>query len=444
MTLTPFPALPTAFGPAGPLRGSAAVPGDKSISHRALMLAAMARGRSRLTGLSEGSDVAATADALRAMGVRIARAGDRAWEVDGVGTGCLLAPTRALDMGNSGTSTRLLMGLVAAHDFSATFAGDASLCRRPMDRVIAPLTRLGAQVLGSSGGRLPLTLRGRTPLVPATHRLTVASAQVKSALLLAGLNSPGLTRVIEPAPTRDHSERMLGRFGAEISVEGKRGGERLIRLRGEAELRPQQVDIPADPSSAAFLIAAALVVPGSELRIPGVGINPMRIGLYEMLREMGGDLRFENPHEAGGEPVADIVARSSAQRGIDVPPDIVPAMIDELPILFVAAAFASGTTRTSGLSELRLKESDRISAMAAGLRAIGARVEERDDGLAIHGTGGDPLPGGGRIDPELDHRIAMSFAVAGLHCRAPVTVADMRPADTSFPGFADLLKGLAP
>lgn len=443
MTQTPFPALPTAFGPAGPLRGIAAVPGDKSISHRALMVSAMARGRSRIGGLSEGSDVAATADAMRAMGVRIARGADGVWEVDGVGTGCLLAPARALAMGNSGTSTRLLMGLVAAHHFSATFTGDASLCRRPMDRVIAPLARLGAEVLGSSRGRLPLTLRGRTPLAPATHRLTVASAQVKSALLLAGLNSPGLTRVIEPAPTRDHSERMLRRFGAEIEVEGERGGERLIVLRGEAELVPQHVDIPADPSSAAFLVAAALVVPGSELRIPGVGVNPMRTGLYEMLRKMGGDISFENPREAGGEPVADIVARHSPLRGIDVPTDIVPAMIDEFPILFVAAAFASGTTRTSGLAELRVKESDRISAMAAGLRAIGARVQESDDGLAVHGTGGDPLPGGARIDPELDHRIAMSFAVAGLNCRAPVTVADMRPADTSFPGFADLLKGLA-
>jgi 3-phosphoshikimate 1-carboxyvinyltransferase len=430
-----------AFAAAGPLRGTAAVPGDKSISHRALMLAAMARGRSRIEGLSEGTDVGATADALRAMGAGVAREPDGSWSVDGVGTGCLVAPARALDMGNSGTSTRLLIGLLAAHNVTATFTGDASLCRRPMDRVIAPLARLGVEVSASGGGRLPLTLRGRTPLVPAVHRLTIASAQVKSALLLAGLNTPGITRVIEPAATRDHSERMLRRFGAEIEAGGE--GERHIALRGEAELRPQSIVIPADPSSAAFLIAAALIVPGSEVRIEGVGVNPMRIGLFEMLRHMGADIAFSNRREAGGEPVADLVARHSALRAVDVPPEIVPAMIDEFPILFVAAAFASGTTRTTGLSELRIKESDRIGAMAAGLRAIGAAVEEQQDGLTIRGSGGEPLAGGASIDPRLDHRIAMAVAIAALHCRAPVTIDDMAAADTSFPGFAAALKGLS-
>jgi 3-phosphoshikimate 1-carboxyvinyltransferase len=344
-------------------------------------------------------------------------------------------------MGNSGTSTRLLIGLLAAHNVTATFTGDASLCRRPMDRVIAPLARLGVEVSASTGGRLPLTLHGRTPLVPAVHRLTIASAQVKSALLLAGLNTPGVTRVIEPAATRDHSERMLRRFGAEIETAGD--GERQIALRGEAELRPQSISVPADPSSAAFLIAAALIVPGSEVRISGVGVNPMRIGLFEMLRHMGADIAFSNGREAGGEPLADLVARHSALHALDVPPEIVPAMIDEFPILFVAAAFASGTTRTTGLAELRVKESDRIGAMAAGLRAIGAQVEEQQDGLTIRGSGGEPLRGGADIDPRLDHRIAMAFAIAGLHCRAPVTIHDMAPADTSFPGFAAALKGLS-
>ncbi|MBV9932244.1 MAG: 3-phosphoshikimate 1-carboxyvinyltransferase [Alphaproteobacteria bacterium] len=435
--MTVSEARPAAFGASPPLRGTARVPGDKSISHRALILAAMARGRSSITGLSAGDDVRATAAALGAMGVDIARDGE-ACAVEGVGTGCLLQPQDALDMGNSGTSARLLMGLVASHPTTATFVGDASLSRRPMARVIDPLRRLGADIAASPGGRLPLSVRGLCPAVPLLHRMAVPSAQVKSAILLAALNTPGVTRVVEPVPTRDHSERMLAAFGADIRVDGEE-----IALRGEAELRPQHVTVPADPSAAAFPLVAALLVPGSDVRVEGVGMNPGRIGLFQVLKEMGADIVVENEREQGGEPLADIRARHSALRGVDVPAEIAPAMIDEFPILFVASAFATGTTRTAGLSELRLKESDRLAVMADRLDAIGARTEERPDGLVVHGSGGDPLPGGATIDPRLDHRIAMSLAVAGLACAAPVTVADMTPTDTSFPGFEAMLRGLA-
>lgn len=429
------------FGPGGPLRGTASLPGDKSISHRALMLAAMAVGRSRIEGLSEGSDVLATAAALRAMGVSIARSGDT-WTVDGVGTGGLLQPQAALEMGNSGTSARLLLGLLAAHPLTATLNGDESLSRRPMDRVIRPLRRLGADIAASPGGRLPLTIRGLRPAAPVEHRLDVASAQVKSALLFAGLCSPGITRIVEPVPTRDHSERMLKAFGAAIEVSVLDGGERLISLSGEAELRPCHVRVPGGVSAAAFLIVAALIVPGSEIRFEGVGVNPMRIGLVDVLRDMGADITLSSPRELGGEPVADIVAKHSALRGISVPAERVPAMIDEFPIFFIAAAFAEGETRTEGLAELRIKESDRITAMAEGLAAIGVPVRESEDGLVIGGSGGALLPGGAEIASRLDHRIAMSFAVAGLRCAEPLTVDDMTPADTSFPGFAAALRGL--
>jgi 3-phosphoshikimate 1-carboxyvinyltransferase len=428
---------PTVFGTSGPLGGTLRVPGDKSISHRALICAAMARGRSRIEGLSEGGDVRSTADALGAMGVTIARDGP-AWTVDGVGAGGLLQPESALDMGNSGTSARLLMGLIASHPIAAAFTGDRSLSRRPMERAAEPLRRIGAEVATAPGGRLPLTMRGLCPAVPLTHVIQIPSAQVKSSLLLAALNIPGLTRIVEPVPTRDHSERMLALFGADIAVEGDE-----IILRGEAELSPRALAIPGDASAAAFLAVAALLVPGSDLRIEGVGTNPSRIGLFELLSEMGGDILVSNRRELGGEPVADLAVRHSPLRGIDVPPSMAPRMIDEFPIFFVAAAFARGTTRTRGLGELRFKESDRLAAMARGLQAAGARVEEAEDGLAVTGTGGDPLPGGAAIDPRLDHRIAMSFAVAGLHSKQPVTVAGMSCADTSFPGFAALLESLA-
>lgn len=434
--------LPMEFGAAGPLRGTARIPGDKSISHRALMLAAMAVGRSRIEGLCEGSDVHSTIAALRAMGVRIERRDDGAWEVEGGGTGGLLQPEAALDMGNSGTSTRLLMGLVASHPIAATFTGDESLSRRPMDRVIEPLARIGADVAAAPGGRLPLTLRGLCPAVPAEHRLTIASAQVKSALLLAALNIPGVTRVVEPVPTRDHSERLLRRFGAGISVEPEGAGNR-IALRGEAELRPQDLRIPGDPSAAAFLAVAALIVPGSEVRIEGVGVNPMRTGLFDLLRAMGGDLGFEDQRDLDGEPVADLVVRHSRLAAIDVPPEMVPRMIDEFPIFFVAAAFADGVSRATGLGELRLKESDRIGALAEGLGAIAVKAEACGDGLTIRGFPGGPLAGGVAVRSHLDHRLAMAFAVAGLHCRRPVSVDDMAPVSTSFPGFADTLRELA-
>jgi 3-phosphoshikimate 1-carboxyvinyltransferase len=430
-------ARPAAFGACRPLCGAVSVPGDKSISHRALMIAAMALGRSRIEGLSKGADVAATAAALRAMGVGIERDGE-GWSVDGVGAGALRQPAGALDMGNSGTSARLLMGLAASHKITATFTGDSSLSRRPMGRVAGPLARLGADIAAGPGGRLPLTVRGLCPAVPLVHRLAVPSAQVKSALLLAALNTPGTTRVIEPVATRDHSERMLKAFGADISVEGE-----TISLRGEAELKPRTVRVPGDPSAAAFLAVAALVVPGSEVRIEGIGLNPGRAGLFQVLAEMGADLSFSNRREEGGEPVADLLVRHCALSGVDVPPELAPAMIDEFPILFVAAAFARGVTRTRGLGELRIKESDRLAAMAEGLRAIGAAVEESEDGLTVPGSGGEPLAGGATIDPRLDHRIAMSFAVAGLHGRRPLIVADMSPADTSFPGFARLLESLS-
>ena len=441
--MTRAEARPTEFAERGPLKGSLALTGDKSISHRALMLSALAVGRSSISNLSEGSDIHSTAAALRAMGARIEQGPDGAWEVDGVGVGGLLQPRQAFDMGNSGTSARLLMGLVSTHAITATFTGDPSLSRRPMDRVIAPLRRTGARIAAAPGGRLPLSVSGVCPAFPLTHRVEVASAQVKAALLLAALNTPGVTEVIAPVPTRDHSERMLKLFGADIEVDGSDAGGRRIRLRGEAELSPQGMEIPGDTSSAAFLAVAALIVPDSDVTLTGIGANPMRTGLFELLAEMGGDIAFSNRRELGGEPVADLRIRHSALRAIDVPPELVPAMIDEFPIFFIAAAFAHGRSRAHGLSELRVKESDRVTAMAAGLRAIRGRVEESEDGLVIDGSGGDPLPGGGLIASQMDHRVAMSFAVAGLACAEPVTVDDMLPVATSFPGFTTTLKALS-
>lgn len=436
------PPRPLRLAASGPLSGRVAVPGDKSISHRALMLSALAVGTSRIAGLLEGEDVLATAAAMRAMGATIARGMDGVWTVDGVGVGGLLQPETALDMGNSGTSTRLLMGLVASHAVTGTFIGDASLSRRPMSRVTEPLALMGADFTTAPGGRLPLTVRGIVPAVPIAYRLPVASAQVKSAVLLAGLNTPGITRVIEPVPTRDHSERMLAGFGAELTVESDADGARVIALTGEAELRPQQITVPGDPSSAGFPVVAALLVPGSEIVVENVGLNPTRAGLYTMLRAMDGSIDFENPREVGGEPVADLRVRASALAGIEVPPAIVPSMIDEFPILFVACALAQGRSVLRGLDELRVKESDRIAVMAEGLRAIGARVEELEDGLVIEGTGGDPLPGGATVAARLDHRIAMSFTVASLVCREPVTVDNAAPIQTSFPAFVPLMETL--
>ena len=428
------------FAARGPLRGTIRVPGDKSISHRALMFAGLAVGQSRITGLLEGEDVLATAAAMRQFGADIARGNDGVWTVHGAGLGSLLEPKTALDMGNSGTSTRLLMGLVASHAITATFVGDASLSGRPMGRVIAPLSQMGAGIEASAGGTLPLMLRGASPAVPITYRLPVASAQVKSAVLLAGLNTPGITRVIEPVPTRDHTERMLTGFGARLEL-GEENGEKIIAIHGEADLRPMDVAVPGDPSSAAFFMVAATLVPGSDLTIFNVGLNPTRAGLLAVLRQMGADIEELDAREVGGEPVADLRVRHAALTGIDVEPAIAPSMIDEFPVLFVAAALASGTTHTTGLEELRVKESDRLSAMAAALTSVGARVEEHEDGLTIHGSGGEPLRGSAntRVKTMLDHRIAMSMAVAGLVSRDGVSVDDTSPINTSFPTFMGLL-----
>ena len=431
---------PRTISLSGKLTGRVRVPGDKSISHRALMFSALAVGTSRIEGLLEGEDVLATAAALRAMGATLVRDAD-GWSVDGVGVGGLLQPASALDMGNSGTSTRLLMGLVASHPITATFIGDASLSKRPMGRVITPLSQMGAEFTASPGGRLPLMLRGLCPAIPITYPLPVASAQVKSAVLLAGLNTPGITSVIEPIATRDHSERMLRGFGATVTVEAAAQGK-IISITGEADLKPQHIIVPGDPSSAAFLVVAATIVPGSDVVVENVGLNPTRAGLFTALRLMGASIEELDRREVGGEPVADLRVRHAALSGIEVPPDLAPSMIDEYPILFVAAAFATGRTIARGAEELRVKESDRIAAMAAALTAIGARVEEVGDGLLIDGSGGDPLPGGATIATLLDHRIAMSMSVAALNCRADVTLDDASPVATSYPAFFDQIAQL--
>ncbi|MEM1197506.1 MAG: 3-phosphoshikimate 1-carboxyvinyltransferase [Pseudomonadota bacterium] len=429
------------FSYQGPLKGTVRVPGDKSISHRALMFAGLAVGESRITGLLEGEDVLATAAAMRQLGAEVERVREGEWRVHGAGLGSLVEPARALEMGNSGTSTRLLMGLLASHGVRATFTGDASLSHRPMNRVIEPLSQMGAAFEASSGGTLPLTLHGALPAVPIRYRLPVASAQVKSAVLLAGLNTPGVTTVIEPVATRDHTERMLKGFGLDLEM-GEEYGARVIALRGEADLTPCDVTVPGDPSSAAFFIVAALIVPGSDLVIENVGLNPTRAGIITVLRAMGGSIEELDPREVGGEPVADLRVRHSALSGIEVDPALAPSMIDEFPVLFVAAALADGVTRTSGLEELRVKESDRLSAMAEALTSAGARLVEHADGLEITGTGGEPLRGTSNapVETHLDHRIAMAMAVAGLASRDGVEIDDTAPIATSFPTFVELLE----
>jgi 3-phosphoshikimate 1-carboxyvinyltransferase len=431
------------FAPSGPLTGRIRVPGDKSISHRSLMFGALAVGRSRISGLLEGEDVLATAAALRAMGATIERDGDD-WVVDGVGVGGLLQPEQALDMGNSGTSTRLLMGLVASHAITAAFTGDASLSKRPMGRVIDPLSTLGARFTPSPGGTLPLMMEGLQPAVPIEYRLPVASAQVKSAVLLAGLNTPGITTVIEPVPTRDHTERMLRGFGANLTVE-EADGERVIRIHGPADLHPCDITVPGDPSSAAFFAVAASIVPGSDLVIENVGLNPTRDGIFRVLGQMGADIETLDEREVGGEPVADLRVRHARLKGIEVDPAIAPSMIDEFPVLFVAAALAEGTTVTSGLEELRVKESDRLSAMASALAAAGVELEEREDGLLVTGSGCAPLRGtaNAAVETQLDHRIAMSMAVAGLASEGGVEIDSLEPIATSFPNFTALLESAA-
>lgn len=425
----------------GPLSGVAAVPGDKSISHRALILGALSVGTTRITGLLEGQDVLDTAKAMQAFGATVTRTGPGAWTVEGVGVGGFAEPAEVIDCGNSGTGVRLIMGCMATSPITATFTGDASLRKRPMGRVTDPLALFGARSYGRAGGRLPMTLVGASEPVPVTYTTPMASAQVKSAVLLAGLNAPGQTVVIEKTPTRDHTERMLRGFGAEVTVEATPEGNR-ITLQGQPELVAQKVAVPRDPSSAAFPVCAALLVPGSDILVPGVSQNPTRNGLFLTLREMGADIEFLNEREEGGEPVADLRVRHSALTGIAVPAERAAAQIDEYPVLAALAACASGTTVMRGVHELRVKESDRIAAMARGLEACGVRVEEDEDTLIVHGLGPDGVPGGATVATHIDHRIAMSFLVLGLVSQAPISVDDGSPIATSFPVFEDLMRDL--
>ncbi|MEO0427822.1 MAG: 3-phosphoshikimate 1-carboxyvinyltransferase [Pseudomonadota bacterium] len=435
-------ASPATARATAPLKGEAVVPGDKSVSHRALILGTLSIGETTIEGLLEGEDVLRTADAMRAFGATVERTGEGTWRVHGLGTGGLLEPEDVIDCGNAGTGVRLIMGLMATCPIAATFTGDASLRRRPMGRILTPLAEFGTRAMGRAGGLLPLTLEGARAPVPVTYRLPVPSAQVKSAVLLAGLNAPGETVVIEREATRDHSERMLRAFGAEIVTDETEDG-RAIRLKGEAELRAGHVAVPRDPSSAAFPVAAALIAPGSEILVPGICLNPTRDGFYRTLGEMGADLTQENPRDASGEPVADLRARhTGALKGVEVPPERAPSMIDEYPVLACIAAFATGDTVMRGIGELRVKESDRIAAVVAGLRANGVEVTEHEDGMTVHGRGGDGVPGGGTVATHLDHRIAMSFACLGFGTARPVRIDDASPIATSFPGFIDLMNGL--
>jgi 3-phosphoshikimate 1-carboxyvinyltransferase len=429
--------------PSGPLKGSARPPGDKSISHRALMLGGSAIGETRISGLLEGEDVLGTAAAMRALGATIERLPDGEWLARGRGTGGLIEPDDVLDMGNSGTSARLLLGLIASHDLAVFMTGDGSLRRRPMGRVIEPLSRIGAHFSARGGNRLPLLVRGASLPVPIRYALPVASAQVKSAVLFAGLNTPGTMTVVEPEPTRDHSERMLRHLGAAIAIRDGKAG-RAIALEGCPELKGRPIAVPADPSSAAFAVVAALLVPGSSVTMTGVGMNPLRTGLYDTLAEMGAALAIANRRDAAGEPVADIVAEHSSLRGVEVPAARAPSMIDEYPILAIAAAAARGRTVMRGLGELRVKESDRLAAIAEGLDRCGVVCEMGEDWLMVEGAGGPP-PGGAEnptIATRMDHRIAMSFLVLGLAGRRPVAVDDGSFIDTSFPGFAAFMRGL--
>ena len=434
--------IPMTSSSCGPLSGVAEVPGDKSISHRSLILGAMCVGETTISGLLEGDDVLDTARAMRAFGAEVNDLGGGNWSVHGVGVGGFAEPEGVIDCGNSGTGVRLIMGAMATSPITATFTGDASLNGRPMARVTDPLALFGTQAVGRKGGRLPMTIVGAADPVPVRYVVPVPSAQVKSAVLLAGLNAPGKTVVIEAEATRDHTERMLAGFGAEITVEDTDEG-RVITLTGQPELRAQHVDVPRDPSSAAFPVCAALIVPGSDVLVPGIGLNPTRAGLFTTLREMGADLTYENERTEGGEPVADLRARFSPDmKGIEVPPARAASMIDEYPVLSVVASFAQGQTMMRGVKELRVKESDRIDAMAKGLRANGIEVEEGPDWWAVTGLGHGNVPGGATCASQLDHRIAMSFMIMGMAANAPVSVDDGAPITTSFPIFEPLMAQL--
>jgi 3-phosphoshikimate 1-carboxyvinyltransferase len=433
-------ASPLSSAKARALSGRAAVPGDKSVSHRALIFGAIAVGTTRIAGLLEGEDVLNTARALRRLGVPVERGADGVWTVHGVGLGGLAEPDAVLDLGNSGTGARLLMGLVATHPFTSFFTGDESLCRRPMARVTAPLTQMGARFVAREGARLPLAVLGAREPLPIGYRLPVPSAQVKSAVLLAGLNAPGDTSVIEPEPTRDHTENLLRHFGAAVVVADEPDG-RHITVTGQPELTASDLAVPGDPSSAAFPIVAALLVPRSELTVTGIGLNRLRTGLFDTLLEMGADLAFTNRRSEGGEPVADIVAKASTLTGVTVPAERAPSMIDEYPILAVAAAFARGRTAMHGLKELRVKESDRLAAIARGLAACGVPVAVEGDSLLVDGTGKPPA-GGAAIAAKLDHRIAMAFLVLGMAAQAATRIDDGATIETSFPGFVALMNGI--
>ena len=434
-------ALPMTSHKSGPLRGQADVPGDKSISHRSLILGALSLGETRIQGLLEGDDVLDTGKAMQAFGAEVINHGGGSWSVHGVGVGGFAEPDHVIDCGNSGTGVRLIMGAMATSPIAATFTGDGSLNKRPMGRVTDPLALFGAQSYGRSEGRLPLTLIGAAQALPVRYEVPMPSAQVKSAVLLAGLNAPGQTVVIEKEATRDHTERMLVGFGAELTVEQTDAG-RVITLTGQPELRPQDIIVPRDPSSAAFPVCAALIVEGSDVLVPNIGLNPTRAGLFYTLQEMGADLTFENMREEGGEPVADLRAKYSPDmQGIAGPPERAASMIDEYPILSVVASFAHGVTRMHGVKELRVKESDRIEAMATGLRAAGVTVQDGPDWWHVHGLGG-AVKGGALAATHLDHRIAMSFLILGMGAREGMSIDDGGPVATSFPIFEPLMAAL--
>jgi 3-phosphoshikimate 1-carboxyvinyltransferase len=424
-----------------PCKGRVRVPGDKSISHRALILGALTVGTTHVSGLLEGEDVLNTAKAMRMLGAAVERTGAGKWQVEGVGVGGFAQPSVPLDFGNSGTGCRLVIGAVAGCPITATFDGDASLRKRPMNRVLDPLVRMGARPLSvADGGRLPLTLQGARDAIPIIYEPPVASAQLKSAVLLSGLAAPGETIVVEAEATRDHTERMLRHFGAELTVEPSGSHGRRITLCGQPELAPADIAVPADPSSAAFPLTAALITPGSDVVIDGVMMNPLRTGLFETLREMGATIELLDVRDEGGEEIADVRVRATDLTGVDVPASRAPTMIDEYPVLAVAAAFAHGTTIMRGLKELRVKESDRLAATADMLRVNGVEVEISGDDLIVHGHG--QVPGGGTVATHMDHRIAMPALVMGLASERPVTVDDVGFIATSFPGFADLMRSL--
>lgn len=433
--------VPLSARKAAPLAGVAHVPGDKSISHRSLILGALTLGRTEIRGLLEGDDVLGTGRAMQAFGAQVERHAAGEWSVQGVGVGGFAEPDNVIDCGNAGTGVRLIMGAMATTPITATFTGDASLRKRPMGRVTDPLALFGARAYGPSGGRLPMTIVGASNPVPVRYISPVPSAQVKSAVLLAGLNAPGQTVLIEAEATRDHSERMLAGFGATITTEILPEG-RVITLTGQPELKPQNIDVPRDPSSAAFPVVAALLVPGSAVLVPNIGLNATRAGLFATLVEMGADIAFENERSEGGEPAADLRVRFGPLKGIEVPPARAASMIDEYPILAALAATAEGVTVMRGIKELRVKESDRIDAMARGLEACGVTIEEGEDFLIVHGRGADGVVGGATVATHLDHRIAMSFLCLGMVSQKTITIDDMGAIATSFPGFVPLMEGL--